>query len=362
MSVKPITSHSQFISIIMEEGKTVIVDFVSERCPHCKAIAPTFDELANKFSSDKIEFYVIDAEKVDDVSFEVGGITSYPTFIAFKDGNKMEESTFGAARERLQYDTAAVGGSQALDCTLSESLLKVPLILSSAIALHVSFTTGNLPSSKEVVRQTFNEWIFTLLVKYGFPTIKAFYWVVSFAEIATIAYHTTDPNSVSAIQDTPITFLFVFGTALAITGGLIRCVREGQHVITTGPYAVIRHPAYTAGLAEIIGLLILHGSANSWLRYSGVLDIPGLKVIVVAWLAEIALLTISVVFRVSQEDEILKSGFRDEWEAWAKARTDHAIIVRREPSTTLPYQRERQYSFVYEGLSMGAQLYSYMAG
>lgn len=215
-----------------------------------------------------------------------------------------------------------------------ESLLKVPLILSSAIALHVSFTTGNLPSSKEVVRQTFNEWIFTLLVKYGFPTIKAFYWVVSFAEIATIAYHTTDPNSVSAIQDTPITFLFVFGTALAITGGLIRwwcyrtlgrfftfqlSVREGQHVITTGPYAVIRHPAYTAGLAEIIGLLILHGSTNSWLRYSGVLDVPGLKVIVVAWLAEITLLMISVMFRVSHEDEVLKSAFRDEWEAWAKA-------------------------------------------
>ncbi|KAG2099912.1 uncharacterized protein F5147DRAFT_582484 [Suillus discolor] len=214
-----------------------------------------------------------------------------------------------------------------------ESLLKVPLILSSAIALHVSFTTGNLPSSKEVVRQTLNECIFTLLVKYGFPTIKAFYWVVSFAEIATIVYHTTDPNSVSAIQDTPITFLFVFGTTLAITGGLIRwwcyrtlgrfftfqlSVREGQHIITTGPYAVIRHPAYTAGLAEIIGLLILHGSTNSWLRYSGVLAIPGLKVIVVVWLAEITLLMISVVLRVSHEDEVLKSAFRDEWEAWAE--------------------------------------------
>ncbi|KAG2069493.1 thioredoxin-like protein [Suillus decipiens] len=104
MSVKPITSHSQFISTVVmtEKGKTAIVDFVSERCPHCKAIAPTFDELASKFSSDKVEFYVIDGEKLDDVSFEVGGITSYPTFVAFKDGNKMEESTFGAARERLQ--------------------------------------------------------------------------------------------------------------------------------------------------------------------------------------------------------------------------------------------------------------------
>ncbi|KAG1840286.1 hypothetical protein DFJ58DRAFT_93625 [Suillus subalutaceus] len=217
---------------------------------------------------------------------------------------------------------------------IMESLLKVPLILSSAIALHVSFTTGNVPSNKEVIRQTFNEWIFTRLVKYGFPTIKAFYWVFSFAEIAIIIYHSTDPNSVSTIRDTPIGFPFVFGTALAVTGGLIRwwcyrtlgrfftfqlSIRQGQHIVTTGPYAVIRHPAYTAGMTEVIGILILHGSTDSWLRRSGVLDIPGLKVIVVVWLAEITILMISVVFRVSQEDEVLKSAFRGEWEKWAKA-------------------------------------------
>ncbi|KAG2153582.1 uncharacterized protein EDB93DRAFT_1082412 [Suillus bovinus] len=214
-----------------------------------------------------------------------------------------------------------------------ESLLKVPLILSSAIALHISFTTKNLPSSKEIVHQTLNEWIFTLLVKYGFPTIKAFYWAVSFAEIATIACHTTDPTSVSVIRDTPITFFFIFGTALAITGGLTRwwcyrtlgrfftfqlSVREGQHIITTGPYAVVRHPSYTAGMVQIIGILILHGSTNSWLRHSGVLDIPGLKLITFAWLAEITLLMISAVLRVSQEDEILKSTFSSEWERWAE--------------------------------------------
>ncbi|KAG2069492.1 hypothetical protein BDR04DRAFT_1119096 [Suillus decipiens] len=177
-----------------------------------------------------------------------------------------------------------------------ESLLKVPLILSSAIALH------------------------------------AFYWAVSFVEIAIIVHRTTDPNSSSIIRDTPITFLFVFGTALAVTGGLVRwwcyrtlgrfftfqlSIREGQYIVTTGPYAIIRHPSYTAGLVVLIGILILHGSTNSWLRQSGALNIPELKVIVAAWLAEITLLSINVVLRVSQEDEILKSTFRDEWERWA---------------------------------------------
>lgn len=213
------------------------------------------------------------------------------------------------------------------------SLLKVPLILSSAIALHVTFTTENVPSNKEV-HQTFNERIITLLAKYGFPAIKIFYWAISFLEIAIIAYHTTDPNSVSMIRDTPITFAFVFGTTLAVMGGLIRwwcyrtlgrfftfqlSLREGQHIITTGPYAVIRHPSYTAGMVEVIGILILHGSTDSWLRQSGVLNIPGLQVIVVAWLAEVTLLLINVVVRISQEEQLLKSAFRGEWERWAKA-------------------------------------------
>jgi protein-S-isoprenylcysteine O-methyltransferase Ste14 len=66
-------------------------------------------------------------------------------------------------------------------------------------------------------------------------------------------------------------------------------------------------------------MLILHGSPTSWLRHSGVLNIPGLKLVVVAWLAQIIVLTINIISRVSEEDEVLKSAFRDEWERWAKA-------------------------------------------
>ncbi|KAG2099917.1 uncharacterized protein F5147DRAFT_813804, partial [Suillus discolor] len=95
-------------------------------------------------------------------------------------------------------------------------------------------------------------------------------------------------------------------------------VRKGHHIVTTGPYTVIRHPSYTAGIIQMTGMVILHGSPTSWLRHSGVLDIPGLKLAVVSWLAVITLLVINIVFRVSEEDEALKSAFRDEWARWAK--------------------------------------------
>jgi protein-S-isoprenylcysteine O-methyltransferase Ste14 len=65
-------------------------------------------------------------------------------------------------------------------------------------------------------------------------------------------------------------------------------------------------------------MVILHGSPTSWLRQSGVLDIPGLKLVVVAWLTQITILAINIVGRVRQEDEVLKSTFGDDWERWAK--------------------------------------------
>ncbi|KAG1747637.1 hypothetical protein EDB19DRAFT_1826000 [Suillus lakei] len=189
-----------------------------------------------------------------------------------------------------------------------ESFLKVPLILSSAIAVHVSFTPQTVPSMNEMIHQTFNEWVFTRLVTYGLPSMKnVIQYVVR-----------------QRIRVASITFPFMFGTALVVAGGLIRwwcyrtlgrfftfqlSVRKGHHIVTTGPYAAIRHPSYTAGMMVVIGILVLHGSPTSWLRLSGILDIPGLKMVVVAWLAQMTLFVINVVCRVSQEDEILKSAF-----------------------------------------------------
>ncbi|KIK38051.1 hypothetical protein CY34DRAFT_809766 [Suillus luteus UH-Slu-Lm8-n1] len=210
--------------------------------------------------------------------------------------------------------------------------------------LKVSFTPPNVPSSNEIVHQSFNEWVLARLIRYWLPVMKAIYWAISFTEIATIASCTTDSLSTTwaiaqhavgqRIRDIPITFPFILGTALAVAGGLIRwwcfhtlgryftfqlSVRKGHHIVTTGPYAVIRHPSYTAAIVQIIGMLILHGSPTSWLRHSGVLNIPGLKLVAMVWLAQVTVIMISAIGRVSQEDEVLKSAFGDEWERWAKA-------------------------------------------
>ncbi|OAX43331.1 ICMT-domain-containing protein [Rhizopogon vinicolor AM-OR11-026] len=226
------------------------------------------------------------------------------------------------------------------------SLLKLPLILSSAVAMHVSLTRPNQSSSSEVVCNTLSERIMLLLLKYGLSFVKGFYWGISLAEIATIALRAAGPSTppsmiqqvvaplLERIQDMPITSPFLIGTALVVTGGLIRwwcfrtlgrfftfevSVRKEHQLVKTGPYAVVRHPSYTGINMQFIGVLILHGSQTSWLRDSGALDtFPGLKQFVLLWLAIAIAAAMGVLLRTSQEEEVVKSHFGDEWERWAK--------------------------------------------
>jgi protein-S-isoprenylcysteine O-methyltransferase Ste14 len=136
------------------------------------------------------------------------------------------------------------------------------------------------------------------------------------------------------IQVTPITSHFLFGTAVVVTGGLLRLwcfrtlgrfftfeltVRKGHQLVKTGPYSIVRHPAYAASLLQFTGVLILHGFRTTWLKDSGILDsVPGLKMIVLAWLVERTIAVISLVRRIGEEEVVVKSLFGDEWKKWAK--------------------------------------------
>lgn len=136
------------------------------------------------------------------------------------------------------------------------------------------------------------------------------------------------------IQTTPITSSFLFGTAVVVMGGLLRLwcfrtlgrfftfelsVRKGHQLVKTGPYSIVRHPAYAASLLQFTGVLLLHGQRTSWFRSSEILDnIPGLKIIVLVWVVERTIAVISLVRRISQEEAVIKSLFGDEWKNWAK--------------------------------------------
>ncbi|KAG2039957.1 hypothetical protein BDR03DRAFT_1035442 [Suillus americanus] len=231
-------------------------------------------------------------------------------------------------------------------------LIKILLILSPPIATHVAFMPTHTPTSDDFVHENLIEWILLQDANYGLPITKvAISWAIALTELAITASHATDPNifpselqavivSLRVIQDISITSPFLFGTALIVLGGFIRwwcfrtlghfftfklSVHKGHHLVTSGPYGVVHHPSYAGAALLTIGQFILHGSPSSLARCSGVLNIPALKVIVVAVLSWRMIVAASLILRIRHEDETVKSISRAEWENWAKVVKYHLV-------------------------------------
>ncbi|KIM47327.1 hypothetical protein M413DRAFT_440767 [Hebeloma cylindrosporum] len=132
------------------------------------------------------------------------------------------------------------------------------------------------------------------------------------------------------IQLTPTaTFAFI----LMVSGAAIRywCFREmGRHftfhvtllnnhkLITTGPYSIVRHPAYTGGILLNVGQVIWYAAPGSWLRESMVYQMKSSWLLIAPVILSILLPVIYIPGRMPVEDATLKKEFGKSWDEWAK--------------------------------------------
>ncbi|KAI0086883.1 hypothetical protein BDY19DRAFT_313708 [Irpex rosettiformis] len=133
------------------------------------------------------------------------------------------------------------------------------------------------------------------------------------------------------IYTTPMT---IIGASLVVFGSLLRltCFRTlGQlftfdltilpkHILVkSGPYAYVRHPAYTGSLSMILGLALVNLTPGSWLSEAGILGRGQLGIYLRAiggamwWLWWLAV----GVKRCRAEDAELQKTFGKEWEDYA---------------------------------------------
>lgn len=77
------------------QGKLVVVDFSAAWCGPCKLMAPMFKQLAEQFSD--CVFLTVDIDVSQDVAAKYT-IQSVPTFILFKDGERVELITGASPR------------------------------------------------------------------------------------------------------------------------------------------------------------------------------------------------------------------------------------------------------------------------
>ena len=172
---------------------------------------------------------------------------------------------------------------------------------------------------------------------------QMYLWCSALAEIAVIIAQTFPSLSVSKMilgnvifgcnaGQIQFTTTAAIGITLGITGAVLRawCYRElgkfftfemtimkDHNLVKTGPYDVVRHPAYAATFMTNTAIFLLYATRGSWVRESGLLDnLPG-KIITSIFAAMVALGPLGVMKRMKDEDRALRRRFGDEWDAWA---------------------------------------------
>ncbi|KAF9242055.1 hypothetical protein BU15DRAFT_72986 [Melanogaster broomeanus] len=213
------------------------------------------------------------------------------------------------------------------------SLLRLPFVLGAAASTHVAVTAPHVvaPDKQFKYHEVFLTWIAVM----SYLLFVSLMWSVALGESAAIL--SPYLPSISGISLPPpsatLPPAFILGSLLVISGGLLRwlcyrtlrrfftlelSIQKDHKLVTKGPYSIVRHPSYTGMLLFAIGLFLMHGHPDSWLRTSGVLDIALLKIVVIGSGCTILAISTFLLPRAAHEDRMMRNQFGEEWDRWAR--------------------------------------------
>ncbi|KAG2141173.1 uncharacterized protein EDB93DRAFT_1089569 [Suillus bovinus] len=229
------------------------------------------------------------------------------------------------------------------------SLLKIPFIVASATGTHISMTSSTLPPSSQerVVPSASESLIQNVILGLRIPgLVKIIIWTISFVEVANILVMHIDPSQIPegiygantvrflrTLHPAPITPVFLAASLSVTLGGMLRrycmstlgkfwsfhlSVRKEHRIVTSGPYSIVRHPSYTGLFIQHIAFWIMHGSEGSWIRQSGILELPYIRGLAVIMFFVTTAGALTMFKRCSVEDKMLQRALGEDWENWAK--------------------------------------------
>ena len=142
------------------------------------------------------------------------------------------------------------------------------------------------------------------------------------------------------VSDISVTPVWLSGCLLMIAGGLLRlscyrtmdrfftwdlAIKDDHKLITSGPYAIVRHPGYIAAAMIGVGTLMCHLGKGSWFfSYGGLETFLG-KAFALAWSSLVIFTPAMLCSRVNVEDEVLHKQFGHVWEDYAR-KTPYKLI------------------------------------
>ncbi|KIY50341.1 hypothetical protein FISHEDRAFT_39723 [Fistulina hepatica ATCC 64428] len=223
------------------------------------------------------------------------------------------------------------------------ALLKVPFVLSIAWGIHATMTPPKPPPPPEerlkpvgleVAAPWFAQFaknIFTIAGVCEALVLIAAHYPDHAVSAYLLRYLVCGDDFLASASDIYVSLPFMLGWASNIFGSLIRLrcyamldnfftfelsIRKNHHLVTSGPYSVVRHPSYTGAIFAAAGTLLSHFSRGSWLvECSGLLP-QSATVLSALCAGGITIMLFAMHIRMDKEDEMLKIGFGKDWEQW----------------------------------------------
>ncbi|KAF8840677.1 hypothetical protein BDN67DRAFT_903130 [Paxillus ammoniavirescens] len=231
--------------------------------------------------------------------------------------------------------------------------VKLLLLLAMLPGQHYSMTAPNArPPSGELRKQVGWELVMPRLPVVG----RALLWSWTLLECAALFAATdycpaglsqsiiyclvrSDDPQRALIHISLLTPTFLVGSVLSILSCCLRIhcyralgrmftyelsIRKDHKLITSGVYAIVRHPGYTGGLGAGLGLMLCFISPHSWLVACSPLfpdsgsEIRMLNVWSCIQISLFVGILVGMVQRMNNEDAMLEKNFGDEWKEWTK--------------------------------------------
>ncbi len=92
-------NSENFKQEVLEESKTVLIDFWAEWCMPCKMMAPVVDEIAKEKEAD-LKVAKVNIDENEDLAMEYN-VMSIPTFIIIKQGKEVARTIGVQAKEEI---------------------------------------------------------------------------------------------------------------------------------------------------------------------------------------------------------------------------------------------------------------------